>query len=135
MADSHYKKGKLGYKWDSGLRISFLGFGISLICLGSSIFGLRSGILKLETSLWTLGLGQGLDLLALALILWPRTTLASLLTLSHLNPLTIVTNLAKPFGDLKRRKRAWVIEGCSEEIGAGAAAGGSATGTSRMFGG
>ena len=88
-----------------GLRINFLGFGISLLCLGSSIHGLGSGILELKGSLWTLGLWQGLDLLALVLILWPRTTLANPLTLSHLSPLALVTSLARPFGNLSGRKR------------------------------
>ena len=52
-----------------GLGTSLLGFGISLLCVGSSIPGLGSGILELKGSLWTLGLWQGLDLLAFALIL------------------------------------------------------------------
>ena len=52
----------VGRQEGCGLGISFLGFGVGLLCLGS-------GILKLKGSLWTLGLWQGLDLLTLALIL------------------------------------------------------------------
>ena len=46
----------LGDKWVNGLGINFHGVRISLLCLGSSIFGLVNGILELESSLWTLGL-------------------------------------------------------------------------------
>lgn len=92
-----------------GLRSSFLGFGINLLSLGS-------GILEFKGSIWTL-------------ILWPRTTLARPFTLSHLSPLALVISLARPFGDLSRgEKGAWVMRGCSEEVKAMAAGGGSAIG-------
>nr|POE71799.1 hypothetical protein CFP56_65791 [Quercus suber] len=111
-----------------------VGLRINLLCLGSSILGLGSGIYELKCSLWTLGLWQGLDLLnlAFALILWSRTTLASPLTLIHLSHLALVTSLARPFGNLNCRKRGLGEGGCLEEIGVGATRGGNATGTSRM---
>ena len=39
-----------------GFRISFLGLGIRLLCLGNSILGLGSDVLELEGSFWTLDL-------------------------------------------------------------------------------
>ena len=86
----------LGDREIGGLGISFLGFRISLLYLGSDI-------LKLKGSLWTLGLWQELDLIAL--VLWPRTTLANPLTLGHLNLLALVTSLVRPNGDLSRRNK------------------------------
>ena len=61
----------------------------------------------------TFGHWQGLDLLALALVFGPWSILASLLALGHLSLLALVTSLARPFGDFKRRKRGLVVKGCS----------------------
>ena len=80
-------------------------FRISNLGLGLSILGLGDGILDRESSHCTLGLWQGLDLLAFALVLKLRTILASSLALGHLSLLALVISLVKPFGDFRRRKK------------------------------
>ena len=78
-------------------------FRISNLGLGLSILGLGDGIL--DRGLCTLGLWQGLDLLAFALVLKLRTILASSLALGHLSLLALVISLVKPFGDFRKRKK------------------------------
>ena len=85
--------------------ISCLGLGINYLGIGLNILGLGDSIFDHENNHSTLGLLQGLDLLALALVLGSRTILTSLLSRGHLSLLALVTSLAKPFGDFKRRKR------------------------------
>ena len=89
----------------------------------------------LESNLCTLGLWQGFDLIALALIFQPRTILASPLTLSHLNPLVLVTRLAKPFRDFRRWKRGLGGRRLLRGGQGKSRGGGSAVGTSRMSAG
>ena len=80
------------------LRISCLGLGLSILGLGNNIIDRKS-------SLCTLGLWQGFNLLALAFVLESRTILASPLALGRLSLLALVTGLTRPFGNFRRRKR------------------------------
>jgi len=79
--------------WLGGGRINSLARG-GLLLLGH---GLRLDLLRL---FWLRS-----SFLAFALLLWLSSTLVSLLALGHFHPMTWVTNLARPFSGLGRRKR------------------------------